>query len=94
MTNVFHELHEYLLETEVVVALAKVSIIEEYEGTELSFSIEEVLEGNDDVQGDLFFVEKSEWNEDVVVYQAELKLSWYENLSFPNIECINISPAA
>lgn len=94
MFNVFNELDEFLLQEEMVNALVSVSVIEEYEGTELSFNIDKVLKGNDDIEGDLFLVEKSVLEDEDAVYQAELKISWYEHVSFPNIECVSIRPVS
>ena len=91
MASVFDELQDTLLETEVIVAHAKVSMIEEYDGLEISFNIEKVLEGNTELKGELFFVSLTDLEEVGELYQAELEICWYEGTSFPKIDCISLA---
>ncbi|MEI3610453.1 hypothetical protein [Pseudogracilibacillus sp. SO10305] len=94
MFNIFDELSENLHQEEIIEALVTVSIIEEFDGENLSFTIDKVLSGSNHVEGDLFLVERSVLEDEDAVHQAKLKIGYYENLSFPNIECVSIRPVS
>lgn len=94
MFNIFEELSENLLQEEVIEALVTVSVIEEFDGESLSFIIDKVLDGSNCVEGDLFLIERDLLEDEDAVHQAKLKIGWYEDVSFPNIECVSIRPVS
>jgi len=90
-TNAFDEIDETPIEENIRVK-AKIALHEDYENSQISFVIEEVLEGSASYQGGIFLVHSGDFIEGYDTYEAELKISEYESISTPNIQCIKIVP--